>query len=213
MKQDYAKTPGKKKKQKPNKSYFVTSWFTGSILWFFSIGITIILILVFIYMKDHGLYPSKKTTNTAPIIHRDIQVKPIKPHFEFYTALPKDDSNTNTTFSGPVMSINNQAIAQSTTAPATKNVIRLPIGIAPTYLHVGSFSQRIAATQLKDKLTLQAFNTIVRQSQVNNHIFYRVYVGPYTDPNAIAAAEEVLSKMHISSVEVLNVPQAKFRDK
>jgi hypothetical protein len=60
------------------------------------------------------------------------------------------------------------------------------------YLQVGAFSEESAADNLKAKLALMGFESVIMSSQIGHDTFHRVSVGPYND---IAEGKKVREKL------------------
>tara|TARA_B100000795_G_scaffold248353_1_gene215180 strand:- start:284 stop:841 length:558 start_codon:yes stop_codon:yes gene_type:complete len=80
--------------------------------------------------------------------------------FDFYDALPRD----NTTFSD-----------DDTQADPDQN------RDVNYYLQVGAFSEVSPADNLKAKLALMGFESVIMSAKIGDNNFYRVCVGPYID--------------------------------
>lgn len=79
-------------------------------------------------------------------------------NFDFYDTLPKDNTNYG-----------NEKIQVPTTQVRDVNY----------YLQVGAFSEDAPADNLKAKLALMGFESVIMTAKIGNNTFHRVSVGPY----------------------------------
>jgi len=65
-------------------------------------------------------------------------------------------------------------------APASKKTDSLPVPPPGWYIQVGSFSQRMNAEGLRDRLTAAGHTTRLQEINIGKAVVYRVLVGPTT---------------------------------
>ncbi len=161
-----------------------------------AIGLFVAL-LVYLDGRPRGERPSARPSISVsspqgePAASRpDREDTPAPPRFDFYTLLPElevvipEDDYTVSEESGPG--------AHGTPTP---------VETAGSFvLQVGSFKQYQEADRLKASLALLGVQAHIQKVEVNNDIWHRVRLGPYTQLADVNALRKRLRAAHIDTI-------------
>ncbi len=111
---------------------------------------------------------------------------PDKPHFEFYTMLPKIQVGTNDV---------------NTAMPVTTQQIKTnsPASTGNYFLQLGTFHDRASAEQFKNQLGNLGVGLHIDSSRVKGQMQYRLTAGPFNDEKAARAMQVKLAASKVKS--------------
>lgn len=129
---------------------------------------------------------SVKKPDTKPVI---------KPDFEFYTLLPKQNN-------GPVIATPEQPLSPGKSAPQDKSA-QSPESRQPAqssyWIQAGSFATAAEADRRKAEIAMQGFVSEVHPAIVNGKQYFRIQIGPIPQ-DRLAAVRKRLSEAHIDTL-------------
>ncbi len=135
--------------------------------------------------------PASETRATAP--HQAAKKpkpkpkKPVKkkekPHFEFYTRLPKETVVTDYEIK--------TRVREERVGKAKK---------AQYLIQAGSFKKFSDADKRRAQLALMGFESRIEKARVGNTVWHRVKLGPFSRPSAVATVQARLKKAGIDVI-------------
>ncbi len=137
---------------------------------------------------------SKTTTETRPAAPHNTAKKPKpkpkkparkteKPHFEFYTRLPKETVVTDYEIK--------TRVREERVGKAKK---------AQYLIQAGSFQKFSDADKRRAQLALMGFESHIEKARVGNTVWHRVKLGPFSRPSAVATIQTRLKKAGIDVI-------------
>lgn len=132
---------------------------------------------------------------------------PIKPDFEFYTLLPKENN-------GPVLPVPPQGNVPVTIAPAVtpaKPEAANPGQTSPDQaprrylIQAGSFATEAEANRRKAEIAMQGFVSQVQNATVNGKPYYRIQIGPVSETE-LPQLKKRLAAAHIDTLPPRAMP-------
>ncbi len=148
----------------------------------------------------------------ARAVTKPAEKPPVKPDFEFYTLLPKENN-------GPVLPVpppGNAPVtippAPATPAPADQAADRTaanpaaPAAPARRYvIQAGSFATEAEANRRKAEIAMQGFVSQIQAATVNGKPYYRIQIGPVAEPD-LPQLKKRLAAAHIDTLPPRALP-------
>jgi cell division protein FtsN len=199
--------PRAKAKTKAKAISLVTwGWLLTGIL----TGVFLCLLFMKLYntkllQNDASIKSSKPTTNLSKKTGKaNKSNKHVEPRFDFYTLLPKTESNPQQ--SSKKTNVASKPKSNQPSPPPQKNKV-LDLKTADTTteysIQAGSFRDLHDADELKAKLTLNGFNSHIEKVKIgNNQEWHRVFVGPMDSEKAALLQQELLQTLKINGTLV-----------
>lgn len=172
--------------------------------WIILLLLIVIALLAFVashlWKKDANL-AAGSAQHDARSVKKPDEKAPVKPDFEFYTLLPKQNN-------GPVIPPSNQPLApkaeqstpKSPDAKARKN------NSAQSYwIQAGSFATKPEAERRKAEIAMQGFVSEVRPANVNGKKYYRIQIGPISHAQ-LTTVRKRLADAHIETLPPKAMP-------
>jgi cell division protein FtsN len=200
--QDYAK---KKKGAAPRKR----SGSSGTSNWVWLLAGVVVGAFVMFLAYLSGLSPQKfqaPVIPTSPRSDNPATATQEKPTFEFYDSLKNNEiippGEKPASSATPVTETPPKEAATVATPPTAITTTSKPV----YYLQVASFPKATDADAMKAKLILEGLDTNVRPFNKKGDTWYRVMVGPFSDPNKIAQARETLAQQKLTPIVLQKKP-------
>ncbi|WP_019589830.1 MULTISPECIES: SPOR domain-containing protein [unclassified Thioalkalivibrio] len=114
-----------------------------------------------------------------------------EPRFRYYELLPEDEVTV------PDAPARDDADTDAPPAP-----LDTPDADGPVVLQTGSFRRAEQADEMRARLTLLGLSPEVREAEIDGDTWYRVYLGPYSDPDR---TREVLERLRSEGIEALRL--------
>lgn len=169
-----------------------------------SVGKWIVLLLLIVivllgYLATH-LWKKEAHLGSGSAQHDARSVKkpeekaPIKPDFEFYTLLPKQNNGPAITTPDRQLPPDKAASKNQTTGtPASKEPEQ------SYWIQAGSFATAAEADRRKAEIAMQGFASEVRKANVNGKDYYRIQIGPIAQ-SQLATVRKRLADAHIETL-------------
>ena len=141
----------------------------------------------------------------ARAVTKPAEKSPVKPDFEFYTLLPKENN-------GPVLPVPPPGNAPVTIPPTPAPVAPAdqtatsPAASARRYLiQAGSFATEAEANRRKAEIAMQGFVSQIQTATVNGKPYYRIQIGPVTETD-LPQLKKRLAAAHIDTLPPRALP-------
>lgn len=131
----------------------------------------------------------------ARAVTKPAEKPPVKPDFEFYTLLPKENN-------GPVLAAPAPALPNQTKTDQTKTdqSMTSPASPARRYLiQAGSFATEAEANRRKAEIAMQGFASQIQTATVNGKPYYRIQIGPVAEAD-LPQLKKRLAAAHIDTL-------------
>jgi cell division protein FtsN len=146
-----------------------------------------------LWKKDAHL-GSGSAQHDARSVKKPDEKPPVKPDFEFYTLLPKQNNGPAITTPDKQLPPANAASENKTTGtPASKESAR------SYWIQAGSFATEAEADRRKAEIAMQGFISEVHPAKVNGKNYYRIQIGPIAQ-SQLATVRKRLADAHIDTL-------------
>ncbi len=167
----------------------------------------VLVILVLVVLASHwwkqDQKPASGSRQDARAVTKPAEKAPVKPDFEFYTLLPKENN-------GPVLPVPPPGNAPVTIAPnaASPASPEAPKPNAPTrryLIQAGSFATEAEANRRKAEIAMQGFISQIQTATVNGKPYYRIQIGPVAEAE-LPQLKKRLAAAHIDTLPPRPIP-------
>ncbi|WP_407275688.1 SPOR domain-containing protein [Halothiobacillus sp. DCM-1] len=169
------------------------------------VGVVLVLAVLASHWWKKDQSPAEAGRQDARAVTKPAEKTPIKPDFEFYTLLPKENN-------GPVLPVPPPGNAPVTIAPSpaaptppSPDDAKSASAARQYLIQAGSFATEAEANRRKAEIAMQGFSSQIQSAVVNGKPYYRIQIGPVAE-SELPQLKKRLAAAHIDTLPPRALP-------